>query len=246
MTPTSSHLSTLAVVSAITKIVHFYLSSRIKRMETDDSASSHSLAFHTKAVLLLLCLFIIDTVILITALPFLVDAAAITIADCLSLTPLLWLILCQYSVYCYDCYSDRSNDDRLEWQLDMAYIVYQTIRLCNNSALAYLKYQQYGTIGDMSTLLIINLASICKRILEWQGRRQSVQQLVSRMKTADLSDTDNVEMCLICRDSLIPSKEDKYNPAKRLPNCCHLYHQQCLVDWLSCRLQCPACRRAVK
>lgn len=246
----TKELQTIVISSAFVKIFHFYLSSRIQRIKSDDSASSHSLAFHTKAVLLLLCLFIIDTIIMITALPFLDDAAAVTIADCLSLTPLLWLILCQYSLYCYDVFLDRNDDGRLQWQLDLAFVVYQFIRLVINSALASIKYQQHGTIGDMSTLLLINVAAICKRILEWRGRSQSIQQLVSRMKNVQVDYPESVEICLICRDALCPNEvpcdKQQYNPVKRLPNCCHIYHQQCLVDWLQCRLQCPACRRAVK
>lgn len=191
---------------------------------------------------------------MIKTLSFLETGIAITLADCLSLTPLLWLILCQYSLFCYHEYSSdqqRGGDESsLELQQDLTYIVYQVIRFSNNTALAFLEYRESGSIGDMATLLLINVVSICKRILEWRERRNSVQRLVCKMK--NVKNIDEVEICLICRDSLllqITSSDEKskvqYEAVKALPDCCHIYHQQCLVDWLQCRLQCPACRSAV-
>lgn len=250
----SQELSTLAVISAMVKIAHYYLSSRIKQVGKNEASSSHSLSFHTKTVLFLIGLFIIDTMVMIKSLPFLVDGAIVSIAGCLSLAPHLWLILSQYSILCYGVYSDRSiDDDGIEWQIDIAYIIYQLIRLFNNTALAVLQYNQYGRLGDMGTLCLINFASIGKRALEWRDRRQSIQVLVGKMKTVRVDDKDMNDICLICRDSLqqvSPSNEkmkvSKCNAVKRLPNCRHLYHQDCLIEWLQCRLQCPACRRAVK
>lgn len=50
----------------------------------------------------------------------------------------------------------------------------------------------------------------------------------------ELSNEDVV--CAVCKDNIV--LEDK---VRRLP-CCHYYHQDCIVPWLSIRNTCPVCR----
>lgn len=47
--------------------------------------------------------------------------------------------------------------------------------------------------------------------------------------------------CPICRDEFTPGK-----PGFRLPQCSHVYHTVCLLEWLQEKSSCPICRSTVR
>lgn len=51
----------------------------------------------------------------------------------------------------------------------------------------------------------------------------------------------NDHLCLVCRDCI---KSTQVNSCVQL-ECCHIFHYDCLLDWLACNSWCPLCRQPV-
>ncbi|CAN8258019.1 unnamed protein product [Cochlearia groenlandica] len=53
---------------------------------------------------------------------------------------------------------------------------------------------------------------------------------------------DGTESCAICLEDM---SESEKKPICELPNCKHLFHEECLVTWLGRHNSCPLCRQAI-
>ncbi|KAF0921272.1 hypothetical protein E2562_003080 [Oryza meyeriana var. granulata] len=60
------------------------------------------------------------------------------------------------------------------------------------------------------------------------------------LSTVTVTVSDTAEVCAVCTDALPLA-----TTASRLP-CGHLYHSDCIVQWLSLRNSCPVCRRSIQ
>ncbi|KAF3443972.1 hypothetical protein FNV43_RR13662 [Rhamnella rubrinervis] len=57
-----------------------------------------------------------------------------------------------------------------------------------------------------------------------------------KLTMEELQKEDNVVVCAVCKEKILVDEE-----VKKLP-CCHYYHGDCIVPWLSIRNTCPVCR----
>ncbi|KAL7563019.1 hypothetical protein ACA910_013540 [Epithemia clementina (nom. ined.)] len=56
------------------------------------------------------------------------------------------------------------------------------------------------------------------------------------LREEDLADPVNRECCVCLDDNHVGDK------AVRLPHCCHIFHKECILDWLGRKCTCPVCR----
>ena len=58
------------------------------------------------------------------------------------------------------------------------------------------------------------------------------------IRSEDLQANGNNADCVICLEPLVVGRRD----ATRLPSCAHLFHSECIQDWLERSCACPTCR----
>ncbi|KAL0343754.1 UNVERIFIED_CONTAM: E3 ubiquitin-protein ligase RING1-like [Sesamum angustifolium] len=64
-----------------------------------------------------------------------------------------------------------------------------------------------------------------------------VENLPSVVLTKEeIEENNNVVVCAVCKDEFAVGEK-----VTRMP-CCHLYHGECILPWLSIRNTCPVCR----
>ncbi|VVB01609.1 unnamed protein product [Arabis nemorensis] len=70
-----------------------------------------------------------------------------------------------------------------------------------------------------------------------------LQRLVDeqRVELIDLGKED--KECSICMENL--SETSSREKVIRMPNCLHLFHQDCIFEWLKIQNSCPLCRRVL-
>lgn len=57
-----------------------------------------------------------------------------------------------------------------------------------------------------------------------------------KLTVEELQKEDDVVVCAVCKEKILVDEE-----VKKLP-CCHYYHGDCIMPWLSIRNTCPVCR----
>ncbi|KAL1194303.1 RING-H2 finger protein ATL2 [Cardamine amara subsp. amara] len=67
------------------------------------------------------------------------------------------------------------------------------------------------------------------------------QRLVEKHKveSIDLEEEEEQTPCSVCLEVMSESTSEKII---RIPNCLHLFHQDCIFEWLRHRKSCPLCR----
>lgn len=75
-----------------------------------------------------------------------------------------------------------------------------------------------------------------------RGASSEVFQRLSEEQRVESKDlvVKNETQCSICIDDLSKTREDIIE----LPQCLHIFHQDCLFEWLRRQNSCPLCRRA--
>ncbi|CAA7033065.1 unnamed protein product [Microthlaspi erraticum] len=56
---------------------------------------------------------------------------------------------------------------------------------------------------------------------------------------------DRDSTCVICLETMSESEQET-KPLCELPNCVHMFHEDCVIEWLAQHDSCPLCRRSVK
>mmetsp|Transcript_27517 Transcript_27517/g.42309 ORF Transcript_27517/g.42309 Transcript_27517/m.42309 type:complete len:108 (+) Transcript_27517:83-406(+) len=72
-------------------------------------------------------------------------------------------------------------------------------------------------------------------------QRQSEPKSSTKQPNDTFDPNDSV-VCQICLDEMNPGQEVSWSKNK---NCCHVFHKECIVDWLAKdHNDCPCCRNA--
>lgn len=256
-----SSLIAISTFSACLKVFHHYTCSQVKRISSD-YGDAHTLSSHVSIISSIVFLLVVDVTLMFQLLSLLDRQSGMVgyaiVADCLSLLPLLWLIIADYSLCCYHHWAEEDKKN-LQWHINIAVIICQIFRLLQSAALLSLQYK-FGSIRcNMALQVCINAGYLCHLVLCIRREHQRVQSIVFKLTTiqTDSEKLQSTMLCLICRDNLhqhkqqIPADKGQHqnhhnnNIIIKSLDCSHTFHQHCLIAWLKCTLQCPICRKAV-
>lgn len=117
----------------------------------------------------------------------------------------------------------------------------------------------YGLPIHILRDVVITIRSFGRRIMDFVRYRNATRDMNERYPDATIEDMRNDDVCIICREQMIPVDSpagvngaapparprvpDRLRP-KKLP-CGHVLHFSCLRSWLERQQNCPTCRRPV-
>ncbi|KAJ2735590.1 E3 ubiquitin-protein ligase hrd1 [Coemansia sp. BCRC 34962] len=155
-----------------------------------------------------------------------------------------------------------------EWEDKQALLFYVELAYDLARLVVYLFFfgavmAYYGPPIHILRDLYITARSFYNRCRDWVRYRKAMQNMHLRYPTVSQDDLDAMSdtTCIICRDEMTgPSQEqaDTWNnerraglahnlsgdTPKRLP-CSHVFHFNCLRNWLERQQSCPTCRHSV-
>ncbi|KAJ1663125.1 hypothetical protein IW140_005324 [Coemansia sp. RSA 1813] len=76
------------------------------------------------------------------------------------------------------------------------------------------------------------------------GQDNALEQDVSEplAEAIDGSSSPDCAICMVLIDSAVPSANQQERTAYMVTPCHHVYHTECLVQWMDIKLECPICR----
>ena len=76
-----------------------------------------------------------------------------------------------------------------------------------------------------------------------ETRNLNLQDIINFTEIITLENNENDEptMCTICRNNIEPNE-----PLRKLKNCNHFFHINCIDNWLTNNNTCPICRQPVR
>mmetsp|Transcript_14404 Transcript_14404/g.26694 ORF Transcript_14404/g.26694 Transcript_14404/m.26694 type:complete len:762 (+) Transcript_14404:191-2476(+) len=228
-----------------TKIFHWLAETREEHME---QAQDMPRSAHTRMVLLLICLILVN-----------VASASVSLSIVEQYGPSVHIYFgFEYAILAIKVvevsvkYILSAIDTNLiegQWYNKSIYQLYlklviDVLQLAVNVLFFAAIFAYYGMPVHLTRQLYVAVKNVIERFQHFFRFRRITANLHDRFPDAteeDLAATDRV--CIICREELVANSG--LGAPKKLVPCGHIFHFFCLRNWLERQLRCPTCRAEI-